>query len=72
MTFCLNSIIIKPEEGTEIKNAIILLHDGENTEFGFGSGFNGSVPKSPELDSLDCCSMEFSVVVGAEIKLRKI
>ena len=26
MTFCLNSIIIKPEEGTEIKNAIILLH----------------------------------------------
>ena len=26
MTFCLNSIIIKPEEGTEIKHAIILLH----------------------------------------------
>ena len=26
MTFCLNSIIIKPEVGTEIKNAIILLH----------------------------------------------
>ena len=26
MTFCLNSIIIKPEKGTEIKNAIILLH----------------------------------------------
>ena len=26
MTFCLNSIIIKPEDGTEIKNAIILLH----------------------------------------------
>ena len=26
MTFCLNSIIIKPEEGTKIKNAIILLH----------------------------------------------
>ena len=26
MTFCLNSITIKPEEGTEIKNAIILLH----------------------------------------------
>jgi phospholipase/carboxylesterase len=26
MTFCLNSIIIKPENGTEIKNAIILLH----------------------------------------------
>ena len=26
MTFCLNSIIIKPEEGAEIKNAIILLH----------------------------------------------
>ena len=26
MTFCLNSIIIKPEERTEIKNAIILLH----------------------------------------------
>ena len=26
MTFCLNSIIIKPEEGTEINNAIILLH----------------------------------------------
>ena len=26
MTFCLNSIIIKPEEGTEIKNAIVLLH----------------------------------------------
>ncbi|WP_440613529.1 alpha/beta hydrolase [Candidatus Pelagibacter sp. HIMB1748] len=26
MTFCLNSIIIKPEEGIEIKNAIILLH----------------------------------------------
>jgi phospholipase/carboxylesterase len=26
MTFCLNSIIIKPEEGTEIKNAIILFH----------------------------------------------
>ena len=26
MTFCLNSIIIKPEEETEIKNAIILLH----------------------------------------------
>ena len=26
MTFCLNSKIIKPEEGTEIKNAIILLH----------------------------------------------
>ena len=25
MTFCLDSIIIKPEEGTEIKNAIILL-----------------------------------------------
>ena len=26
MTFCLDSIMIKPEEGTEIKNAIILLH----------------------------------------------
>jgi len=26
MTFCLNSIIIKPEERTEIKNAIVLLH----------------------------------------------
>ena len=26
MTFCLNSIIIKPEEGTEIKSAIVLLH----------------------------------------------
>ncbi len=26
MTFCLNSIIIKPEDGTAIKNAIILLH----------------------------------------------
>ena len=26
MTFCLDSIIIKPEEGAEIKNAIILLH----------------------------------------------
>ncbi len=26
MTFCLNSIIIKPENDTEIKNAIILLH----------------------------------------------
>jgi len=26
MTFCLNSIIIKPEQGTEIKNAVILLH----------------------------------------------
>ena len=26
MTFCLKSIIIKPEEGTEIKNAIVLLH----------------------------------------------
>ena len=26
MTFCLDSIIIKPEEGTEIQNAIILLH----------------------------------------------
>jgi phospholipase/carboxylesterase len=26
MTFCLDSIIIKPEEGTEIKHAIILLH----------------------------------------------
>ena len=26
MTFCLNSIIIKPEKGTEIKNAIIVLH----------------------------------------------
>ena len=26
MTFCLNSIIIKPESGTEIKNAVILLH----------------------------------------------
>jgi phospholipase/carboxylesterase len=26
MTFCLDSIIIKPEEETEIKNAIILLH----------------------------------------------
>ena len=26
MTFCLNSIIIKPEELTEIKNAIVLLH----------------------------------------------
>ncbi|WP_435088459.1 alpha/beta hydrolase [Candidatus Pelagibacter bacterium nBUS_29] len=26
MTFCLNSIIIKPENGNEIKNAIILLH----------------------------------------------
>ena len=26
MTFCLDSIIIKPEEGNEIKNAIILLH----------------------------------------------
>jgi len=26
MTFCLNSIIIKPEEGIEITNAIILLH----------------------------------------------
>ena len=26
MTFCLDSKIIKPEEGIEIKNAIILLH----------------------------------------------
>ena len=26
MTFCLNSIIIRPEKGIEIKNAIILLH----------------------------------------------
>ena len=26
MTFCLDSIIIKPEEGNEIKHAIILLH----------------------------------------------
>ena len=26
MTFCLDSIIIKPENGFEIKNAIILLH----------------------------------------------
>ena len=26
MTFCLDSIIIKPENGLEIKNAIILLH----------------------------------------------
>ena len=26
MTFCLNSIIIKPENGNQIKNAIILLH----------------------------------------------
>ena len=26
MTFCLNSVIIKPENGNEIKNAIILLH----------------------------------------------
>ena len=26
MTFCLNSIIIKPEEGIEIKNAVVLLH----------------------------------------------
>ena len=26
MTFCLDSIIIKPEKGKEIKNAIILLH----------------------------------------------
>ena len=26
MSFCLDSIIIKPEEGVEIKNAIILLH----------------------------------------------
>ena len=26
MTFCLNSIIIKPEDGMEIKNAIVLLH----------------------------------------------
>jgi len=26
MTFCLNSIIIKPEEESEIKNAIVLLH----------------------------------------------
>ena len=26
MTFCLDSIIIKPEDGTEIKNAIILIH----------------------------------------------
>ena len=26
MTFCLDSIIIKPEEGIEIKSAIILLH----------------------------------------------
>ena len=26
MTFCVNSVIIKPENGIEIKNAIILLH----------------------------------------------
>ena len=26
MTFCLDSIIIKPEEGKEIRNAIVLLH----------------------------------------------
>ena len=26
MTFCLDSIIIKPEEGAKIKNAVILLH----------------------------------------------
>ena len=26
MTFCLNSVVIKPDDGKEIKNAIILLH----------------------------------------------
>ena len=26
MTFCLNTVLIKPDEGIEIKNAIILLH----------------------------------------------
>ena len=26
MTFCLNSIIIKPENGLRYKNAVILLH----------------------------------------------
>tara|TARA_B100001109_G_scaffold194931_1_gene161542 strand:- start:608 stop:1258 length:651 start_codon:yes stop_codon:yes gene_type:complete len=26
MTFCLNSVIIKPEKGNEVKNAVILLH----------------------------------------------
>jgi len=26
MTFCLDSVIIKPEDGFEIKNAVILLH----------------------------------------------
>ena len=26
MTFCLDSIIIKPENGSEVKNAVILLH----------------------------------------------
>ena len=26
MTFCLNTTIVKPEEGEEIKNAVILLH----------------------------------------------
>ena len=26
MTFCLDSVITKPENGAEIKNAIVLLH----------------------------------------------
>ena len=34
MTFCLNTKIVKPEEGEEIKNAVILLH---------GYGANGAM-----------------------------
>ena len=34
MTFCLNTTIVKPEEGEEIKNAVILLHGygGDGTD----------------------------------------
>jgi len=53
MTFCLDSIIIKPEEGIEIKYAIILLH---------GYGGDGKDISMLTLTGKGTCQIQFLYV----------
>ena len=54
MTFCLDSIIIKPEEGVEIKHAIILLH---------GYGGDGKDISMLTLNWKGICQIQFLFVL---------
>ena len=53
MTFCLDSTIIKPEEGVEIKFAVILLH---------GYGGDGKDISILSLTGKDTCLIQFLFV----------